>query len=246
LKQKKKDDQMSFTQIIIHLNKLLKNEKPITFRSSWILNNDPAIYRFIVKHIRTEVNDINWDKVVSSLDRDIQKKWVPPRYKPKIVNFYSNQKEVDLILKKHKDKLYIFISLLNEADKPIRDNIIVSLTRVAQKGNIKAEKQLTIFLNQIIQLWLERYPCLFRWTGHIDELEIKIKHCIRCYRFTGSFLGYLFKTLEYSARGLQNFQAYSLDSYIPGTTIAMIDTLTKDPQTGQVVRGTDVNSYYFH
>jgi len=33
------------------------------------------------------------------------------------------------------------------------------------------------------------------------DIERKIKGCIRCYRYTGSFLGYLFRTLEYSARG---------------------------------------------
>ena len=42
---------------------------------------------------------------------------------------------------------------------------------------------------------------MYRWKGYTDEIEDKIKNCIRLYRDTGSFLGYLFKTLEYSARG---------------------------------------------
>jgi hypothetical protein len=42
---------------------------------------------------------------------------------------------------------------------------------------------------------------MYRWKGYTDEIEDKIKNCIRLYRYTGSFLGYLFKTLEYSARG---------------------------------------------
>jgi hypothetical protein len=42
---------------------------------------------------------------------------------------------------------------------------------------------------------------MYRWKGYADEVEDKIKGCAKRYRYTGSFLGYLFKTLEYSARG---------------------------------------------
>ena len=42
---------------------------------------------------------------------------------------------------------------------------------------------------------------MYRWKGYEDEVSDKVRVCIRCYRYTGSFLGYLFKTLEYSARG---------------------------------------------
>ena len=237
---------MNFDRIIIRLNRLLKNEKPAIFNSSWILDHDPAIYRFITKNVRTEVGDIDWDKVISSLNRRFQRIWIPPRYKPLRVKLYRNKKEVDLALKNYKDKLYIFITALNDNDKMLRDKIAIPLVRIAQRGNIRAQQKLIFLLKQIAQQWIEYCPTFYRWRGHSDDLESRIFACIRCYRFTGSFIGYLFKSLEYSALGLQSFQAYSLDSYIPGTTISTLDTLTKDPQTGRVVKAADVSSYYFH
>ena len=237
---------MTFRKIIKRLNRLLKSKKPSVFTSYWILQNDPVIYRFLVKNVRAEIGGVDWDKITSSLPKRFQRIWVPPRYKPKILRLYRDKKEVDLVLKKYKEKLYIFISFLDENDRPIRDAIIISLVRIAQRGNVRAEEKLIFFLNQVVQVWLELYYPLRRWAGQREELEIKMKHCIRCYRFTGSFLGYLYKTLEYSSWGLQSFQAYSLDACLPGTDWSMIDTLTKDPQTGRVVRATDVGSYHFH
>jgi len=237
---------LNFKCAIKQLNAQLKSKKPDRFTSSWILQNSPKLYHFIFKNIRTENDYIDWDRVVSSLNKNLQPKWVPPRYKPKIVNLYRNKKEVDLVLKKYKDKLYIFISFADESDRPIRDTIIVSLARIAQRGNIRAEEKLIFFLNQVVQIWVELYFPLRRWAGQREELEIKMKHCIRCYRFTGSFLGYLYKTLEYSSWGLQSFQAYSLDACKPDTNWSLLDTLTKDPETGRVVRVKDLGSYYFH
>jgi len=237
---------MNFNQIVIRLNRLLENKTPRIFKSSWILENSPEIYRYIVKNIRTEVGDIDWDKVISSLDKRVQRIWIPPRHKPQRVRTYRNKKEVDLVLKNYKDKLYIFVAPLDDNDKRLRDAISIPLVRIAQKGNIRAQQKLIFLLKQIAQQWIEYCPRFYRWRGHSDDLEPKIVACIRCYRFTGSFIGYLFKSLEYSALGLNFFQAYSLDSCLPGTTFSMADTLTKDPQTGQVVKARDVGSYYFH
>jgi len=237
---------MDFQQAIDSLGDTLSKEKPFTFRSSWISEHSPNVYQYIVKNVRTEVGDIDWDKAISSLDKRFQRIWIPPRHKPQKVRLYRNKKEVDIILKNYKEKLYIFIAAINDEDKRLRDAIAIPLVRIAQKGNIRAQQKLVFLLKQIAQQWIEYCPTFYRWRGHSDDLEPRILSCIRCYRFTGSFIGYLFKSLELSGKGLQRFQAYSLDSYIPGTTIQMIDTLTKDPQTGEVVKAIDVSSYHFH
>ena len=239
---------MIFKEATRSLNRLLKKEKPNKFSSSWILYRNPDIYRFIVKNVRVETGGIDWDKVVSSLDRRYQKRWFPIHYRPnlKLLKFYRDSKEVEITLRQYKSKLYIFAVAMDETDHLLRNTISIALVRVAQKGNKRAEEKLLFFLDQIIQIWVEKYPCLYRWAGQREELDKKIRHCIYHYRFTGSFLGYLFKTLEYSARALNSFQAYSLDSYIPGTTMTMNDTLTKDPETGQIVRGTQLRSFDFH
>ena len=131
-------------------------------------------------------------------------------------------------------------------DQFLRDTIIIVLVRIAQKGNKRAEEKLLFCLNPFMQLWFEKYPYLYRWTGHRDQLQEKIKHCIYYYLCTGSFLGFLFKTLQYSARGLPIAYHYSLDAHIPGTDLQLVDTLTRDPQTGRVAKAADIGFYYFH
>ena len=39
--------------------------------------------------------------------------------------------------------------------------------------------------------------------GYDDMIQERIEGCIRRYRYSGSFIGYLFKTLEYAGRGLR-------------------------------------------
>ena len=76
------------------------------------------------------------------------------------------------------------------------------LVRVAQKGNVLAEQELVEWVQYITNDWSDTYSQIWKWRGRSNEVIEKIKACIRCYKYTGSFLGYLFKTLEYSARGL--------------------------------------------
>jgi hypothetical protein len=59
--------------------------------------------------------------------------------------------------------------------------------------------------------WIERHETIARWRGHEAELQDQTEACIRRYRYTGSFLTYLFRTLECTERGIVPHQAYSLD-----------------------------------
>lgn len=74
-----------------------------------------------------------------------------------------------------------------------------------------AQQELIGLLTYTVNEWIEKYYHLKKWKGYTDDVEDKIKGCIRCYRYTGSFLGYLYKTLEYSGRGIVPVQKYSLD-----------------------------------
>lgn len=190
---------MVFTEIIENLNQVLEEKQPSKFSPTWILENNPQAYRYIWKNIRTETDEIDWDIVTSNLERSFQKRWTRYRYKQS--KKYENQDELNLVLNKYKDKLYTFISPVDEKDREIRNRIIISLVRIAQKGNVLAQYELIKWITFIIDVWLEKYYQIFKWKGYPDEVEDKIKGCIRCYKYTGSFIGYLFKTLEYSARG---------------------------------------------
>lgn len=185
---------MTFKKAIQRLNRLIKKEKPTTFCSSWIFYHDPIIYRFIYKNVKAKTGGIDWDKVISSLDKKFQKLWFPKKHNPKhkVIKFYRDKKEVCVALKNYQEKLYVFATAMSLEDHFLRDTISIVLVRIAQKGNKRAEEKLLFCLNPFMQLWFEKYPYLYRWTGHRDEMQEKIKHCIYYYRFTGSFLGYRF------------------------------------------------------
>ncbi|MFA6228172.1 MAG: hypothetical protein WC668_03205 [Patescibacteria group bacterium] len=224
----------NFNQVIKSLNLILSEQQPKTFSSSWILKNSPAVYRFIFKNIRTEVGSIDWDKVIRSISREFQPRWHPYRKNHHKIKLYRNKKELDVVLNAYRSKLYIFISALDEDDKKLRDEISIVLVRIAQKGNLSAQKQLVIFLKYLVNQWLEYCPKLFCWRGHNDELEARLIGCIRCYRFTGSFIGYMFKTLEYSGRGLRRLESYSLDGYIGESKSRLIDSVVRNSETGEI------------
>lgn len=110
---------------------------------------------------------------------------------------------------------------IDNKDKHIRDYIIVALVRISQKGNVLARKELTGWIRYIVDDWVDKYPQIWRWRGYSDPIEEKIDGCILRYRYTGSFLGYLFKTLEYSSKGLRPL--CSLDDPILGGAKTRID-----------------------
>lgn len=214
---------MNFEFVIEILNSFLTTSDPKVFNSSWIYFHAPCCYRYIWKYIRTDLGDIDWDKVIARLERGYQKRWT--RKIPKRVKQYRNSREVNVVIKRYIPKLYIFISSLDDEDKALRNIICISLVRVAQKGNIIARDRLTELLRYIVDQWIDHCYVLKRWQGYSDDIVITIHQCIRCYRFTGSFLGYLFKTLEYRGRGLRPFYAYSVDDYMYGTKERLINNV---------------------
>jgi hypothetical protein len=219
---------MDFDQAIDILNTLLVKEEPVTFRTSWIIVRAPQVYRFIHKNIRTENNEIDWDTVTKALDRSFQKRWRGRRRQPK--KLYENRDEVDLILNKYREKIYTFIASSDEKDRNIRDRIIVSLVRLAQKGNIIAKQEAVALMRYTADDWIEKYYVLSRWPGYEELLQEQLEACIRRYRFTGSFMGYVFRTLQYVGRGLRSTS--SLDKEIfPGKTLG--DSVVQDSSTGQ-------------
>ena len=200
---------MTFTEAVRILNEILKEKDPETFSSSWIFKNTRPIYNFICLNHRTENGDIDWDILTYTLNRKFQKRWV--RYRLKKVKLYENKDEVEHIKEKYKNHLYTFMTSIDEKDRFIRNRIIIAFVRIAQKGNVSAEREAITWITYIIDNWIEKHWQIRRWKGYTDEIEDKIRGCIRRYRYTGSFLGYLFKTLEYSARGIAPLQKYSLD-----------------------------------
>lgn len=201
---------MKFREAVSRLNKILKEKEPKTFSSSWIFRNAQPVYQYARQNLRTENGGIDWDTLTRAIDRSFTWRWL--RYRYKQAKPYEKQSEVDVILNKYKDKLYTFLVQTSEKDKKIQDRMVVSLVRLGQKGNVCAQKELVKWVTFITNDWIDKYPQIWRWQGYESEIEAKILGCVRCYRYTGSFLGYLFRTLEYSGKGKP--WLYSLDDKI--------------------------------
>ncbi len=200
---------MDFDQAISILNRLLNAEDPDTFNSSWILKHVPRCYRFIYKNVRTENGRIDWDRVTFALDWKFQRRWMPGR-KPKSAMPYEDLSEVDAILNKYPGKLYVFLTPSDRNDKRIRDIISIALVRLAQYGNLSAKQEAMKLVRYSIDDWIERYRFMSRWEGYDEKIQKCLERCIRRYRYTGSFLNYVFRTLQYAGRGLQPLYTCSL------------------------------------
>jgi hypothetical protein len=221
-------------RVVAMLNKLLVRNSPQTFNSTWILKRAPGCYSVIRKHIRTEVGGIDWDKITYALEPKYQRLWTPRQNRES--KPYRDRREVGLILNKYRDKLYVFVAPIDATDLQVKDKIAIALVRVAQAGNVLARAELVELVRFTIDGWLDSYPYLSRWRGREDEVREQLDGCIRRYRYSGSFLGYVFRTLEYAARGIRSLYACSLDDPIATDARARrIDNVIHDPETNQVV-----------
>lgn len=221
---------MNFKRAIRVIRKALREKDPEEFSSSWIQRHAQSSYNYIRVNLRTEIGQIDWDRVTIYFDKKFQKRW--KRYRKKKVKEYRNKAELNKILNKYKDKMYVFITVLSDEDKLIQKNITIALVRIAQKGNILAKEELINLLEFIVKDWLDRGYWLKRWKAYETEIEAKIESCIRNYKYTGSFMGYLYRTLEYSARALRPI--YSLDENIPNTNMKRSEVIGYDPRKNEI------------
>ncbi len=225
---------MNFASAVQAINKLLRTIKPRTFCSSWIRQHAPHVYRFIQKNVRAEIGGIDWDRITRALDHKLQRRWQPSR-RGRRLEFFRNKRAVEIILKKYHDKLYTFLSPVDANDKQIRDIISIALVRIAQQGNVAAKQEISKLLRFTVDTWIEQYPKISCWQGLEDMIQARIEGCIRRYRYSGSFIGYLFKTLEYAGRGLRPIVAYSLDDDLYSGEVRRGDRVALNPETAEIV-----------
>lgn len=200
---------MNFEAAISYINNLLEKKQPQTFDRAWVRVYAPCVYRFVQKKIRIDNGGIDWDRITRALHPRYQRQWTGSLRKT--ARLYRDQSEVDAVLRQYSDKLYTFISSQGKDDEHIRDIISIAFVRIAQKGNLLAKQEIIKLLSFTIDGWIERKPTLSSWRGYDPLIQIRLECCIRRYRYSGSFMRYVFKTLEYAARGLKPLIAYSLD-----------------------------------
>jgi hypothetical protein len=165
--------------------------------------------------LRRESGGIDWDRFTRALNRKFQKLWITfPRRRTKR---YRSKAEVNIILQKYAGNLYSFLTPADKDKNSIRDRISIALVRIAQKGNVTAIQELGRLLRFTIDEWIERHPGIARWRGYEYLIQQRIECCVRCYRYSGSFMGYLYKTLAYAGRGLKPILVHTFDdSRYPG------------------------------
>lgn len=225
---------MDFDQVITILNRILTDKNPNTFSSSWVRTNAPQCYRFICRKVRTETGRIDWDKVTIALEKRFQRRWTPGRKANRPVP-YEDPSEVEAVLSKYPNKLYVFIVPSDRTDQKIRNLISISLVRLAQYGNLSAKEEAMKLVRYTIDGWLERYRFMSRWASYNEEIQRHLEGCIRRYRYTGSFLNYLFRTLQYAGRGLPPAYEYSLDEPVaPGSRKCWIENVYQDAETNEL------------
>lgn len=214
---------MNLEKAVRNINRSIVKSQPKTVNQQWIKYRCGISYLFIVKNIKTEFNRPDWDLVISRLEKRHQKLWLNG-IKRKEVSLYKNESELNIILNKYNNKLYTFLARKDEDDKNICDWISIKLVRMAQGGNILAKEKLVNLLSYLINQWIEYDESLFRWKGYNELIIENIGVCIRRFRYAGTFLGYLYKTLEYSGRGLVPLEKFFLDnvSLITGKRISEI------------------------
>ena len=141
---------------------------------------------------------------------------------------YKNQLELDIILEKYRDKLYTFLAQQNKEDKCVCDIISIKLVRLSQKGNILAGDKAVALCSFMVNQWLEYDRSLFNWKGYDELIFETIKACVRRFRYAGSFLGYLYRTIEYSGRGLVPLEKFSLDDFSLVTGRRLLENFIND------------------
>jgi len=232
---------MDFDSAVKTINKLLIERQPHTFNSSWIRGCTPHVYRYFQKNIRRESGGIDWDRITRALDRKFQRKWITSRRKG--TKLYRNKSEVKIILCKYEENLYTFLTPEDKDNNSIRDIISIALVRIAQKGNVTAKQEIIKLVRFTIDEWIEHHPKISRWKGYEYLIQKRIEGCVRCYRYSGSFMGYLFRTLEYAGRGLKPIVVHSLDDSPYPVGRKRIDTIAQNPETGDLlIYGRNINT----
>lgn len=220
---------MNLEKAIRNINRSLNKKQPPTFSPIWIKYRCRVSYEFIVNNINNELGEPDWDLVVSKLDRWNQKLWMKG-IKRKTVKLYEDKAELSTVLARYDDKMYIFLAQENKEDKAICDWISIRLVRVAQQGNVLAKEKITSLLKYTIGQWIEHNKYLSVWSGYDDLIDKYIDTCVRRFRYAGSFLGYLYRTLEYAGRGLVPLKKFSLDDVSTITGKRTIECFIKNKE----------------
>lgn len=214
------DGGFNFQKLINDLVNFFEETQPLYINKSLIRDNANALYKRIARNVRKE-NDgkIDWPRIVIAWPEEWQKKWVwercseeklPQKWKM-TQGSYSCQDEVQIILSENKEYLYTLVSASSKEEKKIRDEIMNSLIRLAQNGNIEARKKLTPYLELKCADWGSAREGFHSSEMAYDEIMKKIDTCINNFDFSIGFLKYLHSSIRRQLIGEGLLSCHHLD-----------------------------------
>lgn len=224
---------MNLEKAIKNINRSITKKQPETINPQWIKNRCKASYKYIADNIKDELGEPDWDFITARLDRKAQRLWLKGNKRRVVSDLYEDKDELNLVLDKFRNELYFFVTQTSQQDRQICDQISIRLVRMTQKGNVLARKELMGLMPFVIDQWVEGYK-LRHWMGYDDLIIECLERCIRKYRYSGSFLGYLYRTLEYRGRALKPLESFSLNQPSQITERVAIDNVVKDMDTGKI------------
>lgn len=217
---------LNTNKIIRNINRSFNKKQPEKFNPQWIKNRCRVSYEFIINNVKTEFGEPDWDLIVSKIERHNQQLWMRKIKRVEVVP-YENREELNVVLNYYKNKLYTFLGQIDNNDRIICDWISIRLVRLSQKGNLLAKNEIVGSLESLVDQWIEFDKSLYNWKGYNELKTEHIEACIRRFRYAGSFLGYLYRTLQYSGLGLVPIEKFSLDDYSRITGKKLVDTFIK-------------------
>ena len=131
-------------------------------------------------------------------------------------------------MNKYKDNLYTFIIYRSKHEFDICDRICILLVRLAQAGNICAKEKLINSFDEIILKWMEYHKLISRWKGNEEKMLEVFERCIHRYRYSGTFIGYLKRSLELQALALPKVKIISLNYVSKVTGKELHETLIQN------------------
>ena len=140
---------------LIELEQKLTQYDPPTFGPTWILEYvGSAFYQRILRRMGQIRGRPNWEKLVALLPATWKKKWSDRNIQQRHRNRTELVREVEQVLDKYKDKLYVLFFTETTEDQKLREKIARSLLSLARQGNLEARNKLWDLLRPMIDSWI--------------------------------------------------------------------------------------------
>ncbi len=213
--QKKAEAARKYTleSISSEVQALLEKEKPKEWSPTFLAKKARHVFRFAERNLTNAKGGIEWDRLISLLPPEYQASWKRKIFLEDITvaEGYSNQEEVDQLLEKHKDSLYLFYESTGKHEEDAVNQICMDFIDLIRKGNQEAKETFTQFLQPAITKWLDSEALPASLAQNPEKMNERVDRCLYLWKKNKTFLGYVFRTLDFTARGLKKHRVISLD-----------------------------------